>query len=126
MLTAWDREVCRWASKAPPTSLPFRIPFRTPSRFWAAVDAAVLRMTQVPVSAAVTPTDPGRTAAPAMSEMPADGSLCAICLEALPRPTAPTLACGHAFHRDCIRRWMRHTNAASVPCPVCRRPMMGC
>jgi len=58
-------------------------------------------------------------------EAPAEKPNCAICLEALHRagPSAEdrgwapeALACGHAFHGACIRRWL----AKAATCPLCK------
>ena len=41
---------------------------------------------------------------------------CVVCLEPLSDIGARPLACGHAFHADCVRRWLQ----VSPTCPVCR------
>ena len=46
---------------------------------------------------------------------------CSICLDEL--GAAPhTLACGHAFHTDCILAWARSDSVHHARCPVCREP----
>jgi hypothetical protein len=40
---------------------------------------------------------------------------CPICLAHAEAPVA--LACGHAFHRACVERWLAH----AATCPMCRR-----
>lgn len=45
--------------------------------------------------------------------------VCAICLEDVRRPWK--LRCGHAFCRDCVRRWFARSDA----CPQCRRLVHG-
>lgn len=44
---------------------------------------------------------------------------CVVCLEPLSTSTPRTLACDHAFHEQCISRWLRSTEV----CPVCRAPV---
>ncbi len=43
---------------------------------------------------------------------------CPICLEYAAEPAA--LVCGHAFHKDCVGRWLTVSRAAGT-CPICRR-----
>lgn len=43
---------------------------------------------------------------------------CAVCLEPLARERRE-LACGHTFHRACLRAWFRR---GSLTCPMCRTP----
>lgn len=46
------------------------------------------------------------------------GEECIICLEDGGAPdTWRRLTCGHAFHEDCLRTWLRRTRR----CPICRR-----
>lgn len=45
--------------------------------------------------------------------------LCTVCLEELNDTCLATIACGHAFHIDCIEALVRSQTTA---CPVCRRP----
>ncbi|XP_008660032.1 E3 ubiquitin-protein ligase synoviolin [Zea mays] len=62
------------------------------------------------------------------SPLPAPPHECAVCLSELPagaeaavpvrRRTLP--ACGHAFHADCIGRWL----PLRPECPLCRRPVL--
>jgi hypothetical protein len=46
---------------------------------------------------------------------PAAGSVCPICHDESDAPHAAT-ACGHAFHRACIKSWLLR----APTCPVCR------
>ena len=54
---------------------------------------------------------------------------CAICLGDLDDAEAPLaaarVACGHAFHVDCLRPWLAHCarGALSLTCPTCRTPV---
>ena len=42
---------------------------------------------------------------------------CAICLEDFaPREPVRGLSCGHAFHDECLSRWLAHSS-----CPLCRQ-----
>lgn len=41
---------------------------------------------------------------------------CAICLDDVAGGRSSALPCGHAFHRRCIRKWLRD----HATCPVCR------
>ncbi|TVU04369.1 hypothetical protein EJB05_50049, partial [Eragrostis curvula] len=43
---------------------------------------------------------------------------CAICLEPLRHGAecGEVRACGHVFHRDCVKRWVKKSNT----CPLCR------
>lgn len=45
---------------------------------------------------------------------PADAQECPICLAHAEAPVS--LVCGHAFHEECITRWL----AVRVTCPMCR------
>lgn len=63
---------------------------------------------------------------------PAPSRECAVCLSELPAgaaeersgPDGPAVralpACGHAFHADCIGRWL----PLRSECPLCRRPVL--
>lgn len=46
---------------------------------------------------------------------------CSICLSDIEDNEKHTLACGHAFHADCIKLWI--TKQTSVRCPLCRSQM---
>lgn len=50
---------------------------------------------------------------------------CAICFEAVGRCKRFELSCAHAFHRQCIARWIRRSakSAAQTHCPLCRQPV---
>ena len=48
-------------------------------------------------------------------ETQADGSLCAICLLSM-HEGACALKCAHAYHTECIVRWLK----TAPTCPVCR------
>merc|ERR1712185_227958 len=54
-----------------------------------------------------------------------EGEDCSVCFEAMTasEETRGLLtfccACGHNFHKDCIRRWQ---SASSGDCPLCRQP----
>ena len=54
---------------------------------------------------------------------------CAICLGDLDDAEAPLaaarVACGHAFHVDCLRPWLAHCarEKRSLTCPTCRTPV---
>jgi Ring finger domain len=43
---------------------------------------------------------------------------CAICMDAITKKNACTLACGHVLHRPCMRKWL--DRGLSVTCPMCR------
>lgn len=43
---------------------------------------------------------------------------CPVCLDPMTRERRE-LACGHCFHRACLRTWFRR---GSLTCPLCRRP----
>lgn len=45
---------------------------------------------------------------------------CIVCLADLHR--GMTLACGHAFHKKCLRSWAQ-SSSKSLNCPMCRAPM---
>ncbi|OEL38714.1 hypothetical protein BAE44_0000267 [Dichanthelium oligosanthes] len=72
----------------------------------------------------------GATVAEAV--LPATSRECAVCLSELPvgaeeeppagpEPAVRALpACGHAFHADCIGRWL----PLRPECPLCRRPVL--
>lgn len=48
---------------------------------------------------------------------------CAICLHAIQSiPSAWITWCGHAYHKECLRRWC-YTTKCSGSCPTCRRDM---
>lgn len=49
---------------------------------------------------------------------PFASSLCAICLESL--TSAIRLRCGHAFHGECLERWL----VRRMACPVCRAAVL--
>ncbi|KAG0550808.1 hypothetical protein BDA96_01G369500 [Sorghum bicolor] len=99
----------------------------------AACTAAVLSL----ASSSSSSDDEARTrsvatsGAEAGSPLPAPPSShheCAVCLSELPagagsRPQAAVRAlpaCGHAFHADCIGRWL----PLRPECPLCRRPVL--
>ena len=46
----------------------------------------------------------------------ADGSVCAICQDAVVSGGSELVHCSHHFHDSCIRQWFE----TSVRCPVCR------
>ena len=54
---------------------------------------------------------------------------CAICLGDLDDAEAPLaaarVACGHAFHVDCLRPWLAHCarEKRALTCPTCRTPV---
>ena len=51
-------------------------------------------------------------------------SHCCICHDVLSVPTASMLKCGHCFHGDCIKEWLKV--APNRPsCPLCRSPAAG-
>ena len=50
-----------------------------------------------------------------VAAVPADGSLCAICLLSM-HEDACALKCAHAYHTECIVRWL----STAPTCPVCR------
>jgi len=45
--------------------------------------------------------------------------VCPVCLESLEGVLVTRLWCGHAFHAECILKWMMH--GATKTCPTCRR-----
>ena len=59
--------------------------------------------------------------APPRDGLGATTKACSICLEATDTD-APLvqLACGHVFHRECVREWLCRTQAT---CPNCRAPV---
>ncbi|CAN6289202.1 unnamed protein product [Urochloa humidicola] len=65
------------------------------------------------------------SAAVAEAALPAPSRECAVCLSELMPAGAPPAAvralpaCGHAFHADCIGRWL----PLRPECPLCRRPV---
>ncbi|OIS97047.1 putative e3 ubiquitin-protein ligase rhg1a [Nicotiana attenuata] len=51
------------------------------------------------------------------SEEPVDAEPCCICQEEYnDGEDLGTLECGHDFHRDCIKQWLKHKNI----CPICK------
>nr|XP_016475330.1 PREDICTED: E3 ubiquitin-protein ligase MBR2-like [Nicotiana tabacum] len=51
------------------------------------------------------------------SEEPIDAEPCCICQEEYnDGEDLGTLECGHDFHRDCIKQWLKHKNI----CPICK------
>jgi hypothetical protein len=56
------------------------------------------------------------TPAVSTTVLPYSATLCAICLDTF-ADDAHLLACGHAFHNDCIRRSLKR----QARCPVCMR-----
>ena len=48
-----------------------------------------------------------------------DGDECPICLDPMTMESAfPLQPCGHAFHRDCVGRWIGQEKS---DCPSCRK-----
>ena len=48
---------------------------------------------------------------------------CAICLENIrAQQNVTTLPCKHEYHRSCISKWLKSTEAAS--CPQCKAPAL--
>lgn len=45
---------------------------------------------------------------------------CAVCLEPSDRHTF-TLTCSHAFHAECVAKYMRARGDFRFPCPLCRQ-----
>jgi len=91
----------------------------------AAATAAVLSLASSESSA----SDEARRGATVASEvaglpLPAPSHECAVCLSELPAGAEPAAvralpACGHAFHADCIGRWLQ----LRPECPLCRHPV---
>jgi hypothetical protein len=97
-----------------------------------AAAAAVLALT----SSSDEARSGGATVAEATDDavlQPAPSRECAVCLSKLPAgaaeersgPDEPAAvralpACGHAFHADCIGRWL----PLRPECPLCRRPVL--
>ena len=48
-----------------------------------------------------------------------DANDCLVCLNRVGDSDAFTTACGHTFHRECIERWLSHSDK----CPACRHPL---
>lgn len=46
---------------------------------------------------------------------------CSICLDRLWTRKNVELACGHRFHRDCVRKWLSRAPVAC--CPLCKAPV---
>ena len=44
---------------------------------------------------------------------------CAICLDELRDGHISALECSHAYHEDCLERWLRTRNA-NATCPMCK------
>ena len=57
---------------------------------------------------------------PATRMQPIDS--CAVCLEPGSKRLAQIRGCGHVFHEDCLRNWMRR----SSKCPLCRHDHSQC
>ncbi|XP_066347276.1 E3 ubiquitin-protein ligase Os06g0535400-like [Miscanthus floridulus] len=91
----------------------------------AAATAAVLSLASSESSA----SDEAHRGATVASEvaglpLPAPSHECAVCLSELPAGAEPAAvralpACGHAFHADCIGRWLQ----LRPECPLCRHPV---
>ena len=47
-----------------------------------------------------------------------EGDECPICLEAMTADSAYPLGCGHAFHKECIAKWIGKEKS---DCPSCRK-----
>ncbi|KAJ1296897.1 hypothetical protein BS78_01G337000 [Paspalum vaginatum] len=99
----------------------------------ACATAAVLAsLTSTPSSSSDDDVRSGATAVTAEQGSPAPPRECAVCLSELPagagrpggasEPAAVRAlpACGHAFHADCIGRWL----PLRPECPLCRRPVL--
>jgi len=41
---------------------------------------------------------------------------CSICLEQFSKNRPVTLSCGHIYHKNCIKNWLKNNDA----CPLCR------
>jgi hypothetical protein len=91
----------------------------------AAATAAVLSLASSESLASDEARSGATAAAEAGSPLPATSHECAVCLSELPagagsQPAVRALpACGHAFHADCIGRWL----PLRPECPLCRRPV---
>jgi len=91
----------------------------------AAATAAVLSLASSESLAYDEARSGATAAAEAGSPLPATSHECAVCLSELPagagsQPAVRALpACGHAFHADCIGRWL----PLRPECPLCRRPV---
>ena len=48
-----------------------------------------------------------------------EAPVCAICTEPMTGGTVTLVACGHRFHRRCVKRWVKN-NAGNTTCPLCR------
>ena len=48
-----------------------------------------------------------------------DEETCCICLSSMDSSKKKTLKCHHAFHQDCIGKWLR----TNMSCPYCREPV---
>ena len=67
----------------------------------------------------------GRGGSASLGEDDASGA-CAICFErAVGDEDAGPTACGHLFHRACLRRWLEECKAGkqTLSCAVCRQPI---
>ena len=86
------------------------------------------------------PTDPARLAKlqamlSCLPRVPLEfltESECTICLEPFSSKDIPckehacVLPCGHAFHNDCLERWVQHKpqKGGSAFCPLCKRRLL--
>jgi len=59
----------------------------------------------------------GKCGIHACTPCPTTEEECVICMEAIKRKSRKELACSHAFHCQCLRRWFR---SGKLNCPVCR------
>ena len=41
---------------------------------------------------------------------------CSICLEPILKNRPATLSCGHIYHKNCIKNWLKNNDE----CPLCR------
>mmetsp|Transcript_19845 Transcript_19845/g.57019 ORF Transcript_19845/g.57019 Transcript_19845/m.57019 type:complete len:183 (+) Transcript_19845:3-551(+) len=58
-----------------------------------------------------------------LSKQDAKGNVCAICLEPLKTSQVVIdLPCRHDFHKGCILKWLKSSEAPS--CPVCKHPAL--
>ena len=46
---------------------------------------------------------------------------CSVCLDCVKPRQRKELACGHVFHRKCVRRWF---SRGRLTCPMCRAPCL--